>query len=61
MAASEQVAKVTKDGVAWKQGLGFILSLVTTLNIINIIKYIIVPQKHMHGRHYSEIILSWIK
>ena len=47
MAASKQVTKVTKNSVSMlgKKGLGFILSLVTTLNIINIIKHMIVSTK----------------
>ena len=42
---------------AWKQGLGFILSLVATLNNINIIETHDISSKSMQGRCYSEIIL----
>ena len=45
----------------WKQGLGFILSLVVTPNNINIIETHDISAKNMQGRRYSEIILLWSK
>ena len=43
----------------WKQGLGFILSLVATPNNINIIETHDISTKNIQGRRNSEIILLW--